>query len=63
MKHELKCINCEHKFILYEDYLCGDCPNCGGAHYYWDYVLDDKTFEEYFSGYYWDYNVIITRNI
>lgn len=28
----------------------------GKAHYYWDYVLDEETYEEFFSGYYWEDN-------
>jgi len=53
MMHELECPKCQHKFVLNEDYQTGDCPNCGEAQYYWDYVLDDETSEELFAGYYW----------
>jgi len=56
MKHELECPVCKYEFIVSEDYITGDCPSCGKANYYWDYVLDDETYEELFSGYYWDEN-------
>ena len=56
MEHELECPKCKHKFILSEDYLTGDCPNCGKANYYWDYVLEEGTYEELFAGYYWESN-------
>ena len=56
MEHELECPKCNHKFFISEDYQVGDCPNCGNAHYYWDYVLDEETYEEFFSGYYWEDN-------
>lgn len=54
MEHELECPKCNHKFIISEDYQFGDCANCGKASYYWDYVLDEETYEEHFSGYYWE---------
>ena len=56
MEHELECPKCNHKFFISEDYQFGDCPNCGEAYYYWDYVLDEETYEEFFSGYYWEDN-------
>jgi hypothetical protein len=43
MEHELECPKCNHKFFISEDYQVGDCSNCGKAHYYWDYVLDEET--------------------
>jgi hypothetical protein len=56
MEHELECPKCNYKFFISEDYQVGDCPNCGKAHYCWDYVLDEETYEEFFSGYYWENN-------
>jgi hypothetical protein len=53
MEYELECPKCNHKFFIGEDYQVGDCLNCGKAQYYWDYVLDEETYEEFFSGYYW----------
>ena len=55
MEHELECPKCSYKFLLNEEYKSGDCPNCGKASYYWDYVLDEETYEEFFSGYYWEH--------
>ena len=52
--NNLKCPKCNHQFTLKEDYEYGDCPNCNNASYYWDYVLDEETCEEYFATYYWD---------
>ncbi len=52
MNHKLECVKCKHIFTLDEDYLRGDCPNCG-EEYYWDYVLTDEC-EEIFDGYYMD---------
>lgn len=54
MEYELECPKCNHKFFINEDYKYGDCSNCGKAQYYWDYVLDEETYEELFSGYYWE---------
>ena len=51
--HDLECPNCGHKFTIKEDYDSGVCPHCKNAFYYWDYVLDEETFEELLSGYYW----------
>jgi hypothetical protein len=51
---ELECPSCGYEFILDDDYLTGDCENCHKTNYYWDYVLDDETYEELFSGYYWN---------
>jgi Zn finger protein HypA/HybF involved in hydrogenase expression len=51
--NELECPVCKHKFSV-EDYDFGDCPKCGKAEYYWDYVLDEETCEEYFAGFYWE---------
>jgi hypothetical protein len=56
MQHELECPKCNHKFFIGEDYKVGDCPNCVKTHYYWDYVLDEETYEELFSGYYFENN-------
>lgn len=56
MTHKLECPKCNHKFYIIEDYQVGDCLNCGKANYYWDYVLDEETYEEFFSGYYWEDN-------
>ena len=56
MEHELECPKCGFEFTLDEDYSSGYCPNCKEAHYYWDYVLDEDTYEEYFCGYYWEKN-------
>ncbi len=55
MEHELRCPKCKCEFVVNDDYESGDCPDCGEMFYYWDYVLDEETFEEHFSGYYWDY--------
>ena len=54
MVHELECPGCGHDFVVEDDYLYGDCPNCSNTSYYWDYVLDEETYEEYFAGYYWE---------
>jgi transcription initiation factor TFIIIB Brf1 subunit/transcription initiation factor TFIIB len=51
--NELVCPKCNYKFFVH-DYESGYCPNCKKAHYYWDYVLDEKTYEELFSGFHWD---------
>ena len=53
MSHELECPRCNHQFSIEADYESGDCEVCGLS-YYWDYVLDDETSEEIFSGYYWE---------
>lgn len=50
---ELICPVCGYKFLV-EDYDSGKCPNCGKANYYWDYVLDEETYEEFFSGFDWE---------
>jgi hypothetical protein len=52
--NELKCPGCGWEFILDDDYLVGDCENCHGATYHWDYVLDGETYEEILSGYDWE---------
>ena len=54
MSHELKCNKCDFEFSIDEDYQFGKCPNCNVGYYYWDYVLDDETYEEFFAGYYWE---------
>ncbi len=54
MEYELECPKCHHKFCIYEDYQVGDCPNCGKSYYYWDYVLNEETYEEFFGAYYWE---------
>jgi hypothetical protein len=56
MEHELECPKCNQKFLVNEDYKTGDCPICGKAKYYWDYVLCSETYEELFSGYYFENN-------
>ena len=56
MKHELQCPECNYEFTISDDYETDNCPNCKGANYYCDYVLEDDTCEELFSGYYWDLN-------
>lgn len=51
--NELTCPICNYIFEV-EDYDSGDCPNCKNAYYYWDYVLDEETYEEYLSGFDWE---------
>jgi len=51
----LTCPFCTTEFEV-EDYDSGDCPNCKQQHYYWDYVLDEETYEELLSGFYWESN-------
>jgi hypothetical protein len=31
-----------------------ECPKCKEYYYYWDSVMDEDTFEEYFQGFYWE---------
>ena len=55
---KIECPGCQYKFTV-EDYSTGDCINCGAWYYYWDYVLDDETYEEMFAGFYWSKNEAI----
>jgi len=57
MTYELECPSCYHKFTLNEEYDSGNCPNCMKAYYYWDHVLDEEIYEEFFEGYYWIENI------
>lgn len=52
--HQIECPHCKHIFTHEDDYGNGKCPSCQ-AQYYWDYVLDEETYEEMFDGYYFDY--------
>jgi len=53
MMNNIKCPVCNYEFLV-EDYDSGDCPNCGKTHYYWDYVLDEESYEELLSGFEWE---------
>lgn len=57
MVYNLECPKCGHKFTLDGKYECGECPECQGTRYVWDYVLDDNTFDELFADYYFYYIV------
>lgn len=51
--YKLECPNCKNIFFLEEEHETGYCPNCAITYFYWDYIEDAKTYEEFFGQYYW----------
>ena len=52
-QHKIQCPGCLHEFLV-DEFDNDECPKCKEYYYYWDSVMDEDTFEEYFQGFYWE---------